>query len=154
MEWKQEALAQTTIAAFEQRIEAGGSFDGTVPKKTVNYVYYFDSDKSLYSAKHPSTPDTAYLCNTAGLFSFGNQKPILLRQIIADLGAATCDWTLSLVTDLSTVEILRGTSVKQVNYFDPQKGLVILPGEKLKFTSTTAVAAYVRIYVTLARFTG
>lgn len=102
-------LASTAATAIQQRITAGGHFDGTLPQDSGHRA-----DSPLYQ---PGNSIYKYAAVAAGgLFFWNNVEPLVLSQIHLDLGAAA-DVSIKLVNlDPATVNddlpsILAGESM-------------------------------------------
>lgn len=109
---------------IEQKISAAGDFDGTAPTGDREFANNMES-----------YPEQA----AGGLFDFGQDGPIEVRQVFVTLGGQSA-WSLSLVdADATETELDAGTV--ETFYAKLDWRFVMLKGQMLKLATTGASTA-------------
>jgi hypothetical protein len=142
-------LASTAATAIQQRIAAGGNFDGTLPQDSGHRA-----DSPLYQ---PGNSIYKYApIDKGGLFFWHNTEPLVLSQIHLDLGAAS-DVSIKLVNldpvhindDVPTVLagesmlIEQATGVTYMALDEARLKTILLPYQGIQILSTANAAAQI-----------
>jgi len=130
---------------IEQRIAAGSTYDGVVPADAVeNFVPFYDDTLGIWRLGKPN--ESTFEGTHGGLFVMDHKQPLVLEQVLADLGTSLA-YTLSLVTTSGTIPIATGTS-RYIAYNDSNLRWRFQKGEKIKLVVAAGTAAmWARIYL-------
>jgi len=142
-------LASTAATAIQQRITAGGHFDGTLPQDSGHRA-----DSPLYQ---PGNSIYKYAASAlGGLFFWSNVEPLVLSQIHLDLGAAA-DVSIKLVNldpahindDAPTILagesmlIEQATGVTFMALDESKLKTILLPYQGIQIVTTASGAAQI-----------
>lgn len=132
------SIGSMGVRTIEQKMDDSNVWDGAAPA----------GDPVLASDMESFAEGTA-----GGLFDFGNDRPIMLKQMVVKFGSGTTSWTISLV-DKDDVEVELASVSDALPFFSTDAvgalaGLILLEGQKLKLVSaggpTTASRARVSV---------
>jgi hypothetical protein len=142
-------LASSVATAIQQRITAGGNFDGTLPQDSGHRA-----DSPIY---HPGNSIYKYAPAAAGgLFFWNNVEPLVLSQIHLDLGAAanvtirivnldpaTINDDLPAVLAGESMTIEQATGVSFMALDETRLKTALLPYQGIQIVSTANAAAQI-----------
>ena len=143
---KQEKITvDTALRAYEHRIALGSKFDGQAQSLSGEpFAPYASEVDGVVGMKQHDTPANDE-GDTGGLFEFEHDKPIIIEQILGNLGASM-NWTLDLQTTLGDLRIDAAAGTQLVTRVGHDQQFKMVPGEKLKFISTANAAGWLRVY--------
>jgi|MudIll2142460700_1097286.scaffolds.fasta_scaffold00003_121 hypothetical protein len=129
---------------IEQRVAAGSTYDGIAPADAVeDFVPFYDDDLGIWRLGKPD--ESTFEGTHGGLFVMAHKQPMVLEQVLADLGTSLA-YTLSIVTTSGTIPIATGTS-RYIAYSDNSLRWRFQKGEKIKLVVAAGTAAmWARIY--------
>lgn len=143
--------------AIQQRITAGGNFDGTLPQLSAVRA---DSPLSQGNAQYKYASSTR-----GGLFFWDSVETLICTQIHVGLGASAnvivsiCNLDQAHINDDAPVTlagediiIAQATAVTFLNLGEAQLKATLLPYQAIKIVSTASAAAQIaRVYACLER---
>lgn len=137
----------STVACYEQRIAAGNQFDGNAPELSATpFLLWFDSTNGI--VKSGNAAGSVFAGDKGGLFSFAHKQPIVIDQVLGDLGAVVT-YTIGMTNETDTAVFYNDTS-RYVRLFTEQDKAILMPGESLQFITTGAsTAMWLRVYARL-----
>lgn len=132
-------IIQNTSFGVVQRIAQGSNFTGELPGTvTADFVPVFDSTTGVIHYKD-AVGGTGVEGTRGGLYSFGQDTPVEISQILADFGASVT-WTVSILTaDDYAIPVATNTG-RYISQLPPQR-LLLQPGDRLKVVTTGGAAA-------------
>jgi hypothetical protein len=132
-----------SVRTIEQKMDASSVWNGAAPAGTPT----LGNDLETFAEG-----------TVGGLFDFGNDRPIIVKQVVINFGSGTTSWSLSLV-DVDAVETIVASASSAVPFIAVESdslpgGLILLEGQTLKLVSAGGPTSAARARISVDQLRG